>query len=148
MIKAGNYKARIGDYGVKATNAGAPSLVVRFDALVPGEGELQNPVYWRGYFSEKALPHTEKNLETLGFQGQLVDLADGPSGRALNDEKVYEVVVIHEVSEQTGKSFPIVRFINDPDRGVIGKVSKVEAMQLFAGITLSKPFKKDEPIPF
>jgi len=52
------------------------------------------------------------------------------------------------VSEQTGKAFPIVRFINNPDRGVVGKVSKVEAMQLFAGITLSKPFKKDEPIPF
>jgi len=148
MIKAGNYKARIGDYGVKATNAGAPSLVVRFDALVQGEGDTANPVYWRGYFSEKALPHTEKNLDTLGFRGQLVDLADGPKGGALNDRKEYEVVVVHEISEQTGKAFPIVRFINDLDRGVMGKVSKVEAAQLFAGISLSKSFKKDEPIPF
>lgn len=148
MIKPGNYKARIGDYGVKATNAGAPSLVVRFDAFVPGEADTANPVYWRGYFSEKALPHTEKNLETLGFHGQLADLADGPKGRALNDRKEYEIVVIYEASEQTGKQFPVVRFINDLDRGVMGKVSKVEAAQMFAGISLSKSFKKDEPIPF
>ena len=148
MIKPGNYKARIGDYGIKATNAGAPSLVVRFDALVPGEGDSANPVYWRGYFSEKALPHTEKNLETLGFRGSLPDLADGIKGGALNDRKEYEVAVIYETSEQTGKSYPVVRYINDLERGVMGKVSKVEAVQLFAGISLSKSFKKDEPIPF
>lgn len=121
-MKAGNYQAKVTNYGVTTTKAGAPMLFITFSTTTTGE-----PVKWLGYLSDKAKKNTLKTIFSMGFSGlELSDLAAGPSAGVLDTTKTYEIEV--EVENFAGKEMARVRWINSP-KGL----DKSSAAALLAG---------------
>jgi hypothetical protein len=140
MIAAGKYTARVADYGVRVGETGRPSLVVRFQVDTES-------VFWRGFFTEKTMEITTKALHAMGMKTDQLDLlAEGPSSGVLNQDLDISIVVEHE--ERDGKKYAFVRWVNEPSIGGIKNcVSRVEATQLFAGISFAAKARVDD-IPF
>lgn len=100
MIEAGTYVAKVASKVISLTKKGDPQVVVTFNIKDKGS------VTYFGYFSDKALPYTIKNLITLGLKG------NNPAGE-IEIGKEVELVVDFETYE--GKDRLKVKYINSLD---------------------------------
>lgn len=122
QLQPGTFKARIVNYTISTTQKGDPQIEVLFefnDGDAIQTGGTNHQVRWWGYLTEKAIPYTLKALEVMGFKGKTDDdfskLADGVEGGMLDIGKDL-LLVLEEETNDNGKKYVKVRWINDPDR--------------------------------
>ena len=104
MIQAGKYKARgvAGQLAVAKTGTEMVQVIVRIS-----EGEyVGEELRWDGFLTEKTDQRTLESLRHLGWKGDMLNELDGIT------ENEVQIVVEHEVNEETGKSYPRVQWIN------------------------------------
>jgi hypothetical protein len=124
QILAGKYQAKILDYGIGLTEAGNPQIMIilGFDDGQPRE------LTWYGSLKEgKAREITIKALLACGLKGNDIDgIADGIGGGPLDADTPVSITVEYETN-QNGKSFPRVRWINRSGSALKNKMTKEEA---------------------
>jgi len=120
MIQAGTYSAKVSDWGYVETKAGVPGFHIYFD--IEGMGSVR----WNGYLSEKGMENVFKTLATCGFTGgDLEKVADGKFGKALDTTKELQIVV--EIEDYNGKSYPRVKWVNEPRAARFDQALAVQA---------------------
>ena len=102
MIPAGTYDAEVISDALfsNSSKKGSPQVAA---SLRTEAGDIT----WIGYLSDRALPYTEANLATMGY--------DGESAASIKGAKV-QIVVEHE--EYDGKTQARVAFINEAGGGL------------------------------
>lgn len=100
MIEKGTYTAKAVEWKLGVTGTGKEQIAVLFQL------EDGSQITWYGYFTEKTTERTLDSLEYMGWDG--VDISD-PVGLDRNEVRV---VIDHEVSEQDGKTYARVKWVN------------------------------------
>lgn len=146
LLPPGTYRARAKATSCGHTNGGTPFVRVLFalvDPQYPG-GEIE----WKGWLSEKALPHTIKNLLALGYEDSTVDpLAD--NAPELVPAEV-DISLDHE--EFKGQTYEKVKWINKAGgKATAGKLgldlrAAFAAARKEAGVN-GKPVQPRQPEP-
>ncbi len=108
--KPGIYKAKIYEsYGIGQTKDGTPYVSVNLKIQTEDGGAF--PMQWSGYVhKEKSLEITTKALKVMGME--VLDFAALSAGQGLNKEKVFEVTIADEMT-QDGKKYSKVNWINE-----------------------------------
>lgn len=132
MIKEGRYKAQILNWALQKTQSDKLGVVI---ALAVEEG--LHTVYWTGYFTEKAIENTLKQLSYCGLKGDdFGKLALGAKGEYLDRNAEIEATVTIETSPD-GKNYPKAQWLN-----LVGGVNfrntldEKDAAMLCAGLNL------------
>ena len=89
----------------KSTTKGTPEVRIGF-GIVAGAQDGRG-AFWDGWLTEGAWKHTEKALKILGWSGQSLSSVS----RDCTGQKA-EIVVKHEVDEETGRVSARVAFVN------------------------------------
>lgn len=100
MIEKGTYTAKAVEWKLGVTGTGKEQIAVLFQL------EDGSQITWYGYFTEKTTERTLDSLEYMGWDG--VDISN-PVGLDRNEVRV---VIDHEVSEQDGKTYARVKWVN------------------------------------
>lgn len=132
----GTYTARIVNYALSNNSKGNPQVEVLFeynDGSTSQVGGVFHQIRWWGQLTgEKAPAYTLKTLALLGFKGRTDEdfykLADGVESGMLDLNAEVELV-LEEQTNEAGKTFMSIKYINDPNRGVASKnaMTKAEA---------------------
>ena len=117
LIKPGTYTARIVDYGICATKAGAPQARVTLEFMEDGQ---KRQLTWFSGFGDKQIKHTLKALVICGLNCAIEELADGLDCNGLDLTKDVAIIVEHDTYE--GKVSAKVCWINAPAGDKFGKL--------------------------
>lgn len=134
-IETGKHLAKIVDCGIKKSKAGNNMAFLAFELSETGQR-----ITWNGSLKEgKAQEITLKTLLSCGFNGDWEAFASAPAMNFIfaNPDKEFELVVVEE--EWSGKVFPKIQYINDPDnpyQGASSKVEKAEAVEIVKSMNL------------
>ena len=150
----GTHKAKLVDYGIGTTNAGAPQLVAKFEVFV---GDSTFPLTWFGSFKDTVRDHTIKALlsvfnlwcEPNEIEAKLGEISErGKESGLLDTDKEYALVVEHKPDDK-GKIRASIRWVNNPGMGAqFERLAANEAKGLFAGMNLAgnvAEFKQKNP---
>jgi hypothetical protein len=122
MLEAGTYAARV---ALTTDKEGKEVAVLFGESAKKGTPFAQvicqvirgpharETITWQGYFSGGATDHTVKALRAFGFTGD--ELASMPEQRPENE---VQIVVEMEESQNGGRSWPKVAWVNAPNRGM------------------------------
>lgn len=117
QIEAGNYQAKIVDYGIGATKSGDPQVMVLFE-FSDAEGQ-RHELTWFGTLKEgKGQEITLKALLTCGMVGNEVEnLAEGVLSNVLDVDTPVQIVVEREAGRDqsgspTAQTYPRIKWIN------------------------------------
>jgi hypothetical protein len=130
LLKAGTYKAKMLDYGVKKTSSGEAQVTIVF--------EVENRrLYWNGNLSGKSLQWTFDALMTCGIRrhSDLIHLAEGKASNKLDMNKLYEVQVTYKPAENGYEASNQISFINDPN---VSRFKNAMTIQDFASYVNSR----------
>lgn len=110
MLAEGKYNAKPSDWMVtKVGKNETPAIQV---AMQVEHGEETVEMVWTGFFTDKARARTVEALKLMGLTAKNQgNLAKGTIGAALDVNKAVQVVIEHETNEK-GKVFPRIRWIN------------------------------------
>lgn len=133
LIKPGEYKAKVKDWGVKRNKDGSPRILVMFSLVEDG---AQKNITWSGGISTDA--QAKWTSDTLALLGMNTNdpsvLADGRKSKALNTEKDFEITIEHHTDQATQKTYNQVKWVNDPEeRKFKDGLSATEAKTALAG---------------
>ena len=131
-IKPGKYEARVCDYGIKATKAGDPAVVVRFKT----ETFEYN---WQGTLKEgRGREITIDALLVCGLStDDLTQLADGVDSKVLDTEKLVSITVELERNTNDGKDYPKIAWVNELGGGGFkNEMTKEQAVAKMSGMNL------------
>lgn len=109
-MQAGQYEAKIVDYGAGETSKGTPRIFVKFE-VVDGNPLGGEKIFWHGYLSAGAINNTLKALLVMGCTSpDLEPLKNGPESGLLDMDTPVSITV--EEEEYQGKITPKVKWVN------------------------------------
>lgn len=143
MVKAGNYQARVVDHDLmKNADGSIKNATVTFE-FMDTEGKASR-LTWFGNFNGGAAKITLETLMRLGFEmtskEQLALLSRGQGEGQdlapiyLNTEEDFEIVVEHNT--YNGKTSPRIKYINEPGRASLKRMTPDEAKVLTGGLNI------------
>lgn len=139
MLKPGYYKGKISNYGIIKTKVGDPSPVIIFEIALDDQVHSVN---WFGSFKDgMAREISLKALACCGFVqlNAFPRLALGVDSGLLDTDKLLDLTVEVKTDDE-GKSFPQVRWINDSARRFRNSLGVEEAAALMATMGLESDF--------
>lgn len=137
MIPAGQYVARALHWELGNTGTGKETICVLMEIM---EGDQSGrSIRWNGYFTDKSMNRTFKALRACGWKTDDIGVLEG-----LGDQLV-QIVVEHEISQQNGKSYAKVAWIN-PIATSIKMDHPMDANQRAMFVARMKLYAKQVPV--
>jgi len=138
-IIAGQFDAKVADYGIGTTQQNKPMAMVRFDYL--DKDNHPHSINWYGSFNEgKAMEITAEALTLMGFRGtNPADLAAGSGSGVLNEQNQVSITIKPDTYD--GKTRMKVAYVNPLGGGGFRDLmDKGAAVQAFSGINCGAAF--------
>lgn len=117
-IQAGRHIAHPQAWGVRETKSGDPQIYVKFDLGLTWFGSLKEG---------RAREITLESLVTMGFMGD--DLSELVSNENALDKNKDVALVVEYEANQNGEPVPRIKWVNDVDGGMKGKMDATDAIK-------------------